>query len=68
MMSPYKKIEDDLHYVDWSEGKSSQRTFKSSDYEAITHSGKLMARKFDIGIDKRILDNLTDHVVRKEKP
>lgn len=67
MMSPYKnEVEDYLHYVDWSEGKSSPRTFKSSDYEAITHSGKLMARKFDICIDKKILDDLTDRVVRKD--
>ena len=59
MLSPYRNdVEDYLHYVDWSEGKSSPRTFKSSDYEAIIHSGKLMARKFDVGVDREILERM----------
>lgn len=67
MMSPYKnKIEDYLHYVDWSEEKSSPRAFKSSDYEAITHSGKLMARKFDTNVDGNILKLLLNGCLDNE--
>lgn len=56
MLSPYKDaVEDYLHYVDWSEGKSSPREFKTLEYEVITHSGKLMAQKFDTNVDVDIL-------------
>ena len=66
-MSPYKdEIEDYLHYVDWSEGKSSPRTFKSSDYEAIIHSGKLMARKFDTNVDGDVLKLLLNRCLDDE--
>ena len=47
--SPYKdKREDYLHYVDWSEGGNSPKTLTIDDYEKISGSDKLMARKFDI--------------------
>ncbi len=54
-----------LHYIDWSEGKSSPRTFKSSDYEALVHSGILMARKFDVGVDREIINMLVVKVCMK---
>ena len=57
MNSPYKdKRKDYLHYIDWSEGKSSPKTLTMEDVEKLKNSDKLMARKFDIKFDREILD------------
>lgn len=61
MNSPYKdKREDYLHYVDWSEGSNSPRVLSTEDISTIEHSDKLMARKFDIGIDSYVLLKMRD--------
>ena len=57
MMSPYKdNIEEYLYYIDCSQGGNHPKILTCNDYQAIIESGKLMARKFDIDIDKRIFD------------
>lgn len=63
MMSPYSTTRYDyLHYVDWSERpgkpKNSPNTLVLGDYEKIKNSGYLMARKFDINVDKKIVERL----------
>lgn len=59
MNSPYKdKRVDYLHYVDWSEDKSSPKILTMKDIEKLKHSGKLMARKFDIALDGKIVEEL----------
>lgn len=59
MNSPYmKNIQDYLHYVDWSEDKSSPKTLTMEDFPKIEKSGKLMARKFDIKGDRKIIEEL----------
>lgn len=59
MNSPYKdKREDYLHYIDWSEDKSSPKILTMNDIEKLKHSGKLMARKFDIAFDRRVVEEL----------
>lgn len=63
MMSPYSTTRYDyLHYVDWSERigkpKNSPNTLVLGDYEKIKKSGYLMARKFDINVDKEIITKL----------
>lgn len=61
MNSPYKdKREDYLHYVDWSEGGNSPRVLTTEYISTIEHSDKLMARKFDIGIDSYVLLKMRD--------
>lgn len=66
MMSPFKKeIEDYLHYIDWSGCKNSPNTLKDKDYDLIIQSNKLMARKFDIGVDSNILIRLEKKVYKK---
>ncbi|WP_215509225.1 beta-1,6-N-acetylglucosaminyltransferase [Limosilactobacillus fermentum] len=59
MNSPYKdNREDYLHYVDWSEGGNSPKTLTIDDYEKISGSDKLMARKFDLNANKKIIERL----------
>lgn len=59
MNSPYaSKREDYLHYVDWSEGKSSPRVLTCEDEQALTETPKLMARKFDFTVDQEIFKRI----------
>lgn len=59
MKSPFEdKREDYLHYVDWSEGANRPRTLTTADYEKLMASEKLMARKFDLAVDKKIIERL----------
>lgn len=59
MNSPYAgSVKDYLHYVDWSEDNSSPKTLTMQDFEKIEQSGKLMARKFDVEVDKAVMEKL----------
>jgi hypothetical protein len=51
-------VNDDLRYVDWSEGKASPKVLTQADAELLLRSDKLLARKFDISVDSTILDLL----------
>lgn len=59
MNGPYKnKREDYLHYIDWSEEKSSPKVLCIEDLEKLKSSSKLMARKFDVDVDRSVLERL----------
>jgi hypothetical protein len=56
-------VNDNLRYIDWSNGGASPKTFTIADTEALLNSEKLYARKFDLGqhpdviaeIDKKLM-------------
>ncbi len=58
--SPFKKdiVNDNLRYVDWSNGGASPKILTIADAEALSGSTKLFARKFNPEIDTEILDYL----------
>ncbi|WP_064196518.1 MULTISPECIES: hypothetical protein [Emticicia] len=58
--SIYQKdmVNDNLRYIDWSEGKASPKTFTIDDLLVLQYSGKLFDRKFNETIDAAILDEL----------
>lgn len=58
MNSPFrdKVINDNLRYIDWSHGGAHPKTFSKDDLQTIVEANKCFARKFDIGVDKEILD------------
>ena len=63
MASPYKNTRHDyLYYVDWTSQdgkvKNSPNTLTIADYDAMKNSGYLMARKFDMNVDKEIIGEL----------
>lgn len=61
MNSPYKeKRKDYLHYVDWSENRSSPKILTIDDFQKLIDSDKLMARKFDVDVDMDIIRILND--------
>ncbi len=59
--SPYKKdmVNNNLRYIDWSDGNASPKTFTYTDAATLLKSQKLFARKFDLNTDAQIL-NLLD--------
>lgn len=53
-------VNNNLCYIDWSEGKASPKIFTINDAAAIRNSGKLFARKFDTRVDSAILNYLDE--------
>ena len=67
MASPYKNTRHDyLHYIDWSErpGKprNSPNILTLADYDKMKESGYLMARKFDMEVDEKLIKKLHDSI------
>lgn len=51
-------VNNNLRYIDWSEGNPNPKLLGKSDYDNITGSKMLFARKFDILHDADILDQI----------
>lgn len=64
--SHFKKdiINDNLRYIDWSEGKDSPKILTKDDLDKILGSRKLFGRKFDISKDREVIEYLLKY--RKE--
>ena len=58
--SPFRQAmrNDNLRYIDWSEGKVSPKTISVADEPALQASGKLFARKFNSVTDPEIMNRL----------
>lgn len=63
-----KVVNDNLRYIDWSRGENSPEVLTTNDFLSLKGSKKLIARKFDLEIDKSIFDKisaeLTSHTTR----
>jgi len=61
--SKYKNemVNNNLRYIDWSQGNASPKTLTLEDLPAIMESGKLFGRKFNAKTDSLILDKLDAH-------
>lgn len=71
-MSPYKETRHDyLHYVDWTSQdgkvKNSPNTLTMADYDSMKNSEYLMARKFDVNVDKKVILKLRVDNILLEK-
>lgn len=65
MNSPYKDYKKDyLHYIDWSEGKSSPKCFSAEDFDVITKSGKYFVRKIQ---SDEVLISMLQNKIKKEE-
>ena len=53
-------VNDCLRCIDWNRG--SPYVFREEDYDALMASPKLIARKFDIQTDRRIIEKIADHL------
>jgi len=54
------RIKTDLFYIDWSENKPNPKLLVKKDFEALYHSDKLFARKFDMDVDAEIITMLEE--------
>jgi hypothetical protein len=55
-------VNDDLRYVDWSEGGASPKVLTTFDLERMIRSSALFARKFDPRVDAGVIDALDAHI------
>lgn len=68
--SPFKSMIHDLsdlsngtqRCIDWERGKPY--TYKIEDYEELMDSGLLFARKFDVNIDRKIVEKISNHLMK----
>ncbi|WP_428657803.1 beta-1,6-N-acetylglucosaminyltransferase [Runella sp.] len=51
-------VNENLRYIDWSEGKSSPKTLTIEDKTTLSDCGKFFARKFNSEVDEGILNHL----------
>lgn len=52
---------DYVLYLDWSEGKNNPKIFTINDKDSIFKTNKYIARKFDIDLDKDIIDYVKEN-------
>ncbi|MCY7352633.1 MAG: beta-1,6-N-acetylglucosaminyltransferase [Cytophagaceae bacterium] len=64
MNSPHKDsiINDNLRYIDWSQGGARPKLLTLSDLSALKECGKFLARKFDPELDSEVLDHLDEFI------
>ncbi|TSJ40753.1 beta-1,6-N-acetylglucosaminyltransferase [Mucilaginibacter corticis] len=51
-------VNNNLRYIDWSEGNARPKLLGMADFDHIKQSGMLFARKFDQDIESQILDKI----------
>jgi len=58
--SPFKEqmVNDNLRYIDWSQGGASPKTLTMADASALLTTNKLFARKFNEATDAEILNTI----------
>jgi hypothetical protein len=69
MNSPHrnKVINNNLRYIDWSQGGANPKLLRAQDFASLQHSGCFFARKFDIHQDSRILDMLDERIAHQDQ-
>lgn len=63
MLSPYKSniVDDSLRYIDWKRGKPY--IFTDTDYDELSNTDKLFARKFDEHISAGIVNRIQSSII-----
>jgi hypothetical protein len=59
-------INNCLRYINWRNDRSHPQIFREEDYEKIINSNNLFARKFDITVDKNIIDAIYERIASKK--
>lgn len=57
-------VNDNLTYIDWSEGKASPKLLTKDDYSLLERSNCLFARKFDSIASKELLDRIDQNLLQ----
>jgi hypothetical protein len=61
-----KVVNGNYRYITFPEGESQPKIFTVDDYDEITQSKMLFARKFDINVDTQILDRIDARIHHKQ--
>ena len=63
MHSPFATtvVNDNLRYINWTDGPEYPRILRNEDWDKLRCSGKLFARKFDICKDANIMNKILIH-------
>lgn len=61
-----KCMNNNLRYIDWHDCKNSPKTLKIIDFERLNYSNYFFARKFDILIDKEVVDRIYSMIDKGE--
>jgi hypothetical protein len=61
-------VDDYLRYIDWGSGGAHPKVLREEDYEKITESNDLFARKFDMDIDSTIIELLYKKIHENPPP
>ncbi|MCT4565422.1 MAG: beta-1,6-N-acetylglucosaminyltransferase [Maledivibacter sp.] len=56
-------INNNLRYIDWRSGPQKPRILTKNDYKKLIISDKLFARKFDINVDNKIIQKITNRIM-----
>ncbi len=59
-------VNESIMYFDYSEGTSHSKNLAKSDLEALKKSGKFFAQKFNLKIDKDILDTIDQELINQQ--
>jgi hypothetical protein len=59
-------VNNNLRYIDWSQGGASPKILTLSDAEQLKNSGKFFARKFDMNVDSQILDWIDENLLTEK--
>jgi hypothetical protein len=62
--SPYRErvVNDNLRHIDWTRGRTPA-ILTTADFDELARSPKLFARKFDAGVDAKILDLIDERLL-----
>jgi len=65
MNSKYKNeiINDDLRYIDWSNPNECPAILRQNDFEKLKNTKDLIARKFDLEEDSKVLDKIDGNLL-----
>jgi hypothetical protein len=69
MNSPFKNcvINNNLRYIDWSEGGANPKIFSKKDLYQLMKSDHFFARKFDMDFDSEILNMIDRAIIKSNK-
>lgn len=56
-------INNNLRYIEWDKWQPNPKIFIRQDYNKLSSSDKLFARKFDIGVDNKIIQMITNKIM-----
>lgn len=64
MNSPHKHsiVNNNLRYIDWSQGGARPKILTMNDFELLKQSTHFLARKFDPDVDSGILDKIDEYI------